>query len=72
MENEVSTLEHLIRLVGICQIPQESWTAADREALRAARSHIQQERTKSESGCTTRGHAVTSASGPGKDGSEDS
>lgn len=54
MAEELSTLDHLIGVTGICQIPQESRTKHDRDILRLARKHIQEEREKSESGRTTR------------------
>ena len=69
MSEEVSTLDHLIRVGGICQIPQESRTAHDGKVLREARNHIQREQEKQvESRGTTRGDGPVGSSGSSQEG----
>lgn len=37
-------LEHLIRVVGLCQTPRDSWSEEDNRALREARKYVQSNR----------------------------
>ncbi len=43
-DNEITTLDHLVRVIGLCQLPTDNWTSHDRELLRDARHHVQKEK----------------------------
>jgi hypothetical protein len=42
-KKELATLDHLIRVLGVCQISFDDRTQHDREVLRAAREHVKKE-----------------------------
>ena len=68
-------LKHLIRVIGLCQTPRDSWSEEDNRALREARDYIQERRkeyseSKSEEASSedaSRGSEEQSAS-PSEDG----
>jgi hypothetical protein len=37
-------IQHLIRVIGLCQTPRESWTVEDTRVLREAREFVQKNR----------------------------
>ena len=43
-------VQHLIRVIGLCQTPRESWTSEDTRAFREAREYVQKNREDSSEG----------------------
>ena len=57
-------LEHLLKVIGLCQTPRESWTPEDTKAFREAREFVQlnredkRESIPKEASTTTSGNAA--------------
>lgn len=71
--NESEALKHLVRVIGLCQVPRDQWTTEDNKTLREARGFIQEQQKKEqelESENETGSGDAPGPSGEGKDSEE--